>query len=729
MKTEVKERNVETNVSDRSEFRASNTAKVFHMLISGLYSDKPQSITREIWSNARDAHVDAGCPEKPFDVIFPSLFNPTFTVRDYGVSMDHETIMGLYTNLGESTKEDSNDGVGKWGIGSKAPFSYTDTFSVTTYLDGTARHYTAVIEKGGIPAMYLMATTETDEPNGVQVSFPVQSDDVRSFRRAAQRVSYGFDVKPNVVGLDEGEEFEGWINPDILTDGPGWKLLRTPLEGYSGKSYAKMGCVLYPINSEAMESLTTTERQILATTMVIEFPIGSLEITPSRESLQYGPDLPTEASIKTRIAEIVDEITDTLVADYANCKTMWEACLKFREHMDLDLPNTLKDIVRERAVWQGETVRNSINIEPKRLSNQRRAIELCELGGRKLERLMHLRYDQNGYNNTVTVSNGTILIIEDLSLPSTERAKRVGPRVTKLRDDRKLAGKPTTQIIWIKFHGVSKREADELMQILMKLDGIETYMMTDLEAPEINRSGSSGRSKVKVRVVGFGWRDQYEQTVDLTDDEMDAGGIFVKICRREAVRPNHRGGEPKDVIEALQNLDVIPRGQPVYAVPKTLWSRFDRPEWKELYAFADDYLDDNASVEALVEAEAVAEALGSHLLQFVETNVDVERLVDKSDTIPAITFFKGVKEMDTSQADRVRRLARVMYREAELTEAGSSQVKVEAEYHIELLNEVYPLLDVLSRQCQYERNLVDKVTNYVYMCDAAQVTLRAATAA
>lgn len=723
MKTTQVERKISTNAAERSEFKATNTAKIFHMLISGLYSNKPQSITREIWSNAFDAHVDVGTPDRPFEVTFPSLFNPTFTVRDYGTSMTHDMIMNMYTNLGESTKEDSNEGVGKWGIGSKSPFSYTDTFSVTAYLDGEARHYSAVIENGGIPAMYCLATTETDEPNGIQISFPVNTSDVRAFGRAAQRVSYGFDVKPVVVGLDDGEEFEGWVNPPILHEGEGWKLLNGSLEGYGGTAYAKMGCVLYPIDVESIDNLTEEQRQMLNATLIIEFPIGALEITPSRESLQYGPTDPTSESIRQRVATIVQEVADKIIEDYAECTTYWEACRKYVQHLNMNLPPVVTKIIREKAVWKGTKLADEVNLRPKNLSGGYHALDFCEISGKQLGHVS-VKFTWHDKDTSVKPSLDTVIIIEDLSLRGAEKVKRVAPRIKQYLNE----NRHVKQFIWIKYRNAGKDEANHLIWLLDRLDGVETIDVADLEAPEVYRTPSEKRP-VPVRLVSkYGTHQQYSNTTELTPEEMVEGGYYTKIARLETVK-SYECSEPHYVIKALQAVDILPMDENVYAVSKSLWKKFDGPQWKEIYTVAADYVATIPSADVLHQAKAVSSGMENFVMQFAAKQIDTTKLDAKSDATPAIKFFNSLFDIDTSESERMEAVIRVMGKTTDFELEGKSQMEVELDYHVELLGEVYPLLEMLARQCSYENDLVDKVTGYIYMCDTAQANQRLETAA
>ena len=57
-------------------------AKMFRILINGLYSDKPRAIVRELCANARDSHAQAGILDRPFKLQLPTRWDETFAVRD-----------------------------------------------------------------------------------------------------------------------------------------------------------------------------------------------------------------------------------------------------------------------------------------------------------------------------------------------------------------------------------------------------------------------------------------------------------------------------------------------------------------------------------------------------------------------------------------------------------------------------------------------------------------------
>ena len=127
---------------EESNFSIEASAKAFFILSDGLYSNKIKAVIRELSTNAYDSHVDAGCPETPFEVHLPTQMEPHFHVRDFGVGLSHEDCMKLYTTYFYSNKTDRNDSVGCLGLGSKSPFAYVDSFTVESYYEGTYRVYT-----------------------------------------------------------------------------------------------------------------------------------------------------------------------------------------------------------------------------------------------------------------------------------------------------------------------------------------------------------------------------------------------------------------------------------------------------------------------------------------------------------------------------------------------------------------------------------------------------------
>ena len=83
MKLNTKEReDVVSTGGDSVKFKVQSSPKMFKLVFDGLYSDKPLAIVRETLSNAVDANIMAGNKDKPVDIIFPTMFNSNFRIRD-----------------------------------------------------------------------------------------------------------------------------------------------------------------------------------------------------------------------------------------------------------------------------------------------------------------------------------------------------------------------------------------------------------------------------------------------------------------------------------------------------------------------------------------------------------------------------------------------------------------------------------------------------------------------
>ena len=111
-----------TTVGDVQENQISidqrNIEHIISILSTNLYSHPEQSFLREIVSNAIDAQVEAKSEEPAiismaYDV---SSGKNVIAIRDYGTGISPERFKEIYLNIGSSTKRDSNDYIGSFGI-------------------------------------------------------------------------------------------------------------------------------------------------------------------------------------------------------------------------------------------------------------------------------------------------------------------------------------------------------------------------------------------------------------------------------------------------------------------------------------------------------------------------------------------------------------------------------------------------------------------------------------
>lgn len=155
-------------------------------ILSKLYAYPIRTLVQEYICNGRDAMREAGTWGKvPMVIQIPNTLEPSFKVRDYGVGITPDRMENIFVNYGSSTKRNTNTQTGGFGIGAKSAFSYTDSFTITSFVNGTQYVYTAhLAESGGIN---LLGTFPTDEPNGVEISIGVKPKDIVEFSNAVQR--------------------------------------------------------------------------------------------------------------------------------------------------------------------------------------------------------------------------------------------------------------------------------------------------------------------------------------------------------------------------------------------------------------------------------------------------------------------------------------------------------------------------------------------------------------
>lgn len=310
---------------------------LMNVLAEGIYSDKVGALLREYGANAWDAHRAANKADVPIKVTIPTDLEPVLVIRDYGEGLSEEEVYQVYTQYGKSTKRGSDIGVGMLGIGSKAGFCYSDSFTVTTWKDGSKRIYVATKDEDGRGKMLRLHEEACDlDETGVEVSISVSPSDVPEFVRKA-KLAYAYyephpiinttlpilvrDVKKHGFFTAKTDETSGWV--------------------------AVMGCVPYRINLEQIK-LDLQEAGVYAplfkTSGGLFFGMRDVQFSASREDLKYTPF--TKAALVAKFAQLIEDYLEESLAVLADENTSsWDKRLKaifVQDSMSLSIPERYK---------------------------------------------------------------------------------------------------------------------------------------------------------------------------------------------------------------------------------------------------------------------------------------------------------------------------------------------------------------------------------------------------
>lgn len=310
---EYTEASVSANVESYAGGIALN-AETFRIIISGIYKDKRLAAVREPLFNAFDSHIESDRKDVPIQIHSPTNLEPWFSVRDFGLGMDKEMVTKTFMVLGISTKRQNNEVVGAKGIGSKAPWAYTDMFTVTSIHNEIKTAYSAYLHKG-LPRIAVLNESETMEGNGVEIKFSVDPSDVDSFRTALKKcltyVQMPYEINdPYVRDLIVHDAPKCWHRQEV----DGWVV-----EFYNKRQGHENVVIMgqQPYVSAALKDYPACS---------VTLPIGACDVSPGREYTEEGEeDGGFGEKLAAVIKQVSDSIGDEIVAQLEKTSNIMEA--------------------------------------------------------------------------------------------------------------------------------------------------------------------------------------------------------------------------------------------------------------------------------------------------------------------------------------------------------------------------------------------------------------------
>ncbi|UUW39826.1 putative rIIA [Vibrio phage VPMCC14] len=283
---------------ESQEFGFHFSAKLARTLAETLYDYKIEAVVREYSTNITDSHTDAGFPEKQGYVEVPTKMSPNIKFQDFGVGMSKDTIFKIYTVFGKSTKEHDNTTNGSLGYGSKAAFSISEQFTVTSVKNGVKTVVVCYKDRTGLPKADVKSEKPTDESNGTTVEIPVNLNKINEWQEACARVLGVFRVPHKVNTFGDYERVYEEIRTMCLNVREKGSLFiqnpNTHLYNHRSNTMILMGDVLYHlpdfdklVGNTKIKSLVTN--LVNSGVYVTNFNIGDLDHAPSREAISYDP--------------------------------------------------------------------------------------------------------------------------------------------------------------------------------------------------------------------------------------------------------------------------------------------------------------------------------------------------------------------------------------------------------------------------------------------------------
>ena len=514
--------------------------------------------------------------EKSPVVHLPNRLEPWFSVRDFGTGLSHKFVMKLYTTYFWSDKKTSNDYTGCLGLGSKSPFAYTDHFTVTSYWNGEKRSYNAHL-KNGFPSITIFANEDgsemvspTDEPNGIEVTFGVKTTDFQEFISEAKQLYPYFKMPLTIIGSTNVRDYLNKIYEDkangthyrIKNEGNSFEWGIRKDDGFTYGPRAIMGNIAYPISLQDQSGLSKKHTILLDKNLDILFPVGSLQITPSRESLSYKPS--TIKAIKDALSGIPDGISKQVVVGLENQKTLWEARLFAHK---LIKGNEFSFLFGEGNNFQWNGARLTY-------------IQEVTFNSEKYPGIVIHKFEQNKKRKEV------------LSLPCEDGLRIVEidlPRGSFSRCEME-AGKTGKALYAVEFSSITARK--EFLEHL-GMDPATTFTGTsELEKPATAQRvsyGSTGQIFVYSNYTPGRWKRDVQNlhwkaspSFNLSD-----GGVYVEMLRNKAVKPDGNEAHPSLIGKILANLRAIGHDVTVIGVRNKLVQQFRQSdEWVDLFTYA-----------------------------------------------------------------------------------------------------------------------------------------------
>ena len=282
-----------------SSIRAEDLGMALDAVSKNLYSNPIGSFVRELVSNGVDANRANNSAELVKVNIYKEGNTWYFQVKDEGKGMTPEHFTNVYMRWFNSDKRDNNEDIGGWGIGSKSPLSYKETYELTTVADGYEYEY-IVVRQSPAPTATLLVERPTNKKSGTTVRIEIDEKDLWKLYEECKKQLIYFN---NVYVINEAYYYE---NDFQIIEADLFKV-RTDSFPFGNEMHIVLGQVAYPINWNFLGISP------IYIPVGLKFNIGELPVTLSREEINYSDD-----TVKEILLDKIETVYDDLYERYSN---------------------------------------------------------------------------------------------------------------------------------------------------------------------------------------------------------------------------------------------------------------------------------------------------------------------------------------------------------------------------------------------------------------------------
>lgn len=284
------------------KFTVGNNNAMIMQLLRNNYSNPIQTPVQEIISNALDAQKEINNSDQPLNITLPSELSPILKIRDFGPGLSPERL-AIFLQYVESTKREDENGIGGYGIGAKAPFLYTDSFTILNYHKGIKHTYLAEISSTPEGALHQLGEEKTKEKDGLEIQIPIKTEDIQQFQNAVYRRTFFLKVKPNILGISKFEISPEYSDDLFMMSGPHGMILKdTPafLSDLENDIIVVEGVPYSNPWDDKIKPLCSSGAQVLF------FKTGEITIPPHREGIFLNES--NMSAILARRGKLSDQI-------------------------------------------------------------------------------------------------------------------------------------------------------------------------------------------------------------------------------------------------------------------------------------------------------------------------------------------------------------------------------------------------------------------------------------